>query len=273
MSDRQATQQGRILPAMSRRMLMGLRAALAAALLAAPLAAAADELQVFAAGAVQSIAQETAADFERESGHRLHFVFGTAGALQNRIVAGEPADVAVLSQAAIAALAGRGLAAPAPQSVIGSIGSGIAIRRGAPLPRIATPEELRATLLAAGSISYGDPARGATSGMHFASVLERLGIAEQMRARTVLVPFGVEAIQRVAAGQSDLAVSQASEILANPDVTLAGPLPRALQNATTYTAAPLARAAAPEAATAYVRYLATQAAVVRFRARGFAEPE
>jgi molybdate transport system substrate-binding protein len=259
--------------AMSYRLLAAVCTALATALTLAPLAAAADELQVFAAGAVQSIAQETAADFARESGHQLHFVFGTAGALQARIAAGEPADVAVLSQAALAELARRGLAAAAPQSVIGSIGSGVAIRRGAPLPRIGTPEELRATLLAARSISYGDPARGATSGMHFAGVLERLGIAEEMRARSVLVPFGADAIQRVAAGESDLAVSQASEILANPGVTLAGPLPQALQNATTYAAAPLARAAAAEAAAAYVRYLAAPAVVARFRARGFAAPD
>jgi molybdate transport system substrate-binding protein len=255
------------------RMLPGLRAALLAALLASPLGAAAEELQVFAAGAAQSTAQETAAAFERESGHRLHFVFGTVGALQNRIVAGEAADVAVLSAEAISILERRGLAAPAPRSVIGSIGSGIAVRRGAPLPRIATPDELREALLAARSISYGDPARGATSGMHFAGVLERLGIAEQMRARTVLVPFGADAIQRVAAGESELAVSQASEILANPGVTLVGPLPRALQNATTYAAAPIARSASAEAAAAYVRYLASPAVLALFRARGFAEPE
>lgn len=264
---------------MIRRIRHTLRAVVATALLAAPLAAAADELQVFAAGAVKSIVQETAAGFERETGHRLRFVFGTVGALRNRIVAGEAADVALLSTAALAELDRAGLTAPAPRSVIGSIGSGIAIRAGAPVPRIATPEELRETLLAARSISYGDPARGATSGMHFAGVLERLGIAEQLRARTVLVPFGVEAIQRVAAGESELAVSQASEILANPGVRLAGPLPPALQNATTYAAAPLARrgpaerGAAAEAAVAYVRYLAAPAVVARFRALGFAAPE
>src|SRR5262249_26514353 len=238
-----------------------------------PLAAAADELQVFAAGAAQSTVQETAAAFERESGHRLHFTFGTVGALQNRIVAGEAADVAVLSAEALAALERRGLRAPAPRRVVGSIGSGIAIRAGAPVPRIATPEELRETLLAARSISYGDPARGATSGMHFARVLERLGIAEQLRARTVLVPFGADAIQRVAAGESELAVSQASEILANPGVTLAGPLPPTLQTATTYGAIALARATAREAAAAYLRYLAAPAVVARLRAQGFAAPQ
>jgi molybdate transport system substrate-binding protein len=249
-----------------------LRAAVMAALLAAPLSAQGAELQVFAAGAVQLIAQQTAAGFERETGHQLRFAFGTVGALQNRIVGGEPADVAVLSLGALAELERRSLTRPAPRSVIGSVGSGVAIRAGAPLPRIATPEELRETLLAARSISYGDPARGATSGIHFAGVLERLGIADQLRARTVLLPFGADAIQRVATGESELAVSQVSEILANPAVTLAGPLPPALQSATTYGAAPLARSAVAEAADAYVRYLASPEVIARFRALGFAAP-
>jgi molybdate transport system substrate-binding protein len=256
---------------MSTRTRHTLRAAVLAALLAAP-PAAAEDLQVFAAGAVQSIVQETAAGFERETGHRLRFSFGTVGALQNRIVAGEAADVAVLSVAAIGELERRALAASAPRSVVGTMGPGIAIRAGAPAVRVGTPDELRETLLAARSISYGDPARGATAGIHFAGVLERLGIAEAMRARTVLVAFGVDAIQRVANGESELAVSQVSEILANPGVRLAGPLPPTLQNATTYAAAALVRSGAAAAAAAYVRYLASPEVIARFRALGFVAP-
>lgn len=247
-----------------------LRAAMMTILLAAPVEATAADLQVFAAGAVQSVAQETSAAFERDSGHRLRFAFGTVGALQNRIVGGEAADVAILSVAAVAELERRALLVAEPRTVIGTVGSGIAIRAGAPRPRLGTPEELRETMLAARSISYGDPARGATSGTHFAGVLERLGIAEQMRAKTVLVAFGIEAIERVAKGDSELAVSQASEILSTPGVELAGPLPPTLQNATTYAATPLASARAQEAAAAYVRYLASPAVRSRFRALGFA---
>jgi ABC-type molybdate transport system substrate-binding protein len=119
-------------------------------------------------------------DSSATTGHRLRFVFGTVGALRNRIVAGEAADVAMLSAAALAELERGGFTAPGTRSVIGTVGSGIAVRAGAPVPRIATPEDLREALLAARSISYGDPGRGATAGIHFTGVLERLGIAEQL---------------------------------------------------------------------------------------------
>jgi molybdate transport system substrate-binding protein len=234
--------------------------------------ASAAELQVFAAGAVQSVMQDIGPEFERASGHKLTFSFGTVGALQNRIVAGEAADVAVLSVAGITGLAERGLATPEGRATIGTIGSGIAIKAGAARPAIATPDELKVTLLAAKSISYGDPARGATSGIHFAGVLERLGIAEAMKAKTFLVPFGVEAIERVAKGDSELAVSQASEILANPGVVLAGPLPRELQNATTYAATMVASTKSREAVQALLAFIASAPVIAKFRAMGFQAP-
>jgi molybdate transport system substrate-binding protein len=230
------------------------------------------ELQVHAAGAVQSVLLETGALFERDSGHKLKFAFGTVGALRDRITGGEAADVTVLSTPAMVELDRRTLLSAQPRSVIGTVGSGIAIRKGAPKPKIGTPEELKETMLAAKSISYGDPARGATSGIHFAGILKQLGIAEAMQPKTFLVPFGVEAIERVAKGDSEYAVSQASEILANPGVELAGSLPPALQSSTTYTAAPLAKATQSEAAAAYVRFIASAPVIARFRALGFAAP-
>src|SRR5262249_22645423 len=162
--------------------------------------------------------------------------------------------VAVLSVPAITDLTGRGLAGADGRVAIGTIGSGVAIRAGAAKPRIATSDELKAVLLAAKSISYGDPASGATSGIHFAGVLQRLGIADQMKPKTVLMPFGADAIERVAKGESELAVSQASEILSNPGVMLAGPLPAELQNSTTYAAAALKSSKAADAAQALLVY-------------------
>ena len=246
-------------------------AAITAALLAVPGGLGAAELQVYAAGAVQSVALETGAQFERDSGHRLKIAFGTVGALQGRIIASEAAEVAILSAPSVAELDRRSLIAAEPRTVIGTVGSGIAMKAGAPRPKIGTPEELRETLLAARSISYGDPGCGATSGINFAGILDRMSIADAMRPKTVLVPFGIEAIERVAKGESEFAVSQASEILSTPGVELAGPLPATLQSSTTYAATVLA-ARPSDAATAYVRFLASPAVIARFRALGFAPP-
>jgi molybdate transport system substrate-binding protein len=239
-------------------------------LFVAPVSAA--ELKIFAAGAVQSVALATKADFERESGHSLDFAFGTVGALQNRVVAGEAADVTILSVAAIAELDRRSLTAAEPRLTIGTVSAGIASRVGAPRPKMSTPEELRESLLAARSISYGDPARGATAGIRFAGVLGRLGIAEAMQPKTVLVPFGVEAIDKVAKGEVELAASQSSEILATPGVELAGLLPPPHHNSTTYVAVMPAAARNRDAAAAYLRFLSQPAIVARTRGLGLAAP-
>lgn len=157
-----------------------------------------------------------------------------------------------------------------PRLTIGAVSAGLAMRAGASTPKMATAEELRETLLAVRSISYGDPARGATAGIHFHGVLGRLGIAEAMMPKTVLVPFGVEAIEKVVKGGVEYAASQSSEILATPGVALAGLLPPPHHSSTTYVAAPTASAANRAPALAYIRFLAQPVIIARIRALGLA---
>lgn len=246
--------------------------ALSLALAFATGVAKADEIKVYAAGAVQHALLGTKEAFERASGHKLVLTFGTVGALRDRMVAGEAADATILSTAGIKALEQKGLARAGASRVVGATGPAIAYRAGVAKPDISTPETLRAALLATRSIAYGDPAKGATAGIHFSKVLEALGVAEAMKPKTHLVPFGVEGIERVAKGESELAVSQATEILANPGVRLAGALPAPYRIGTSYAATAILAAKAPEAAAAYVRFLASPEAIAGFRASGFVEP-
>ena len=99
------------------------------------------------------------------------------------------------------------------------------MRKGAQVPDVASPDALKQALLSASSIAHADPARGATAGAHFARVLEQLGIAEQVKARVTVLPFGGDVIAEVARGRFEIGVSQSSEIVAHPGVTLAGRLP------------------------------------------------
>jgi molybdate transport system substrate-binding protein len=238
----------------------------AALMLAAVGAAEAAELVVYAAGAAKAAVTELAPSYERDSGRSLRLAFGTVGALRDRILAGEKADVAILSAAGIEALrkSGRATGETAP---IGSVEVAVAVKKGASLPAIATEDELRAALLAARSIAYADPAHGATAGTHFARVLERLGIADAVKAKALVVPFGIEAVEAVAAGKAELGISQSSEIAPDPGVTLAGGLPGTLALRTVYVAAALADT---EAARALVRFLAsTPMAEAALRRAGF----
>jgi molybdate transport system substrate-binding protein len=166
-----------------------------------------------------------------------------------------------------------GVVSPGSRRDVGSVGVGIGIRAGAPRPRIATLQELRETLLAAGSITYADPARGGTSGTYFADVvLPRLGLVEAMRDRTTLAAVGEEAVKRVANGDAELVIVQSSEITAVPGAELVGPLPKEFRAGIAYAAVVLEASPAPEAAAAFVRFLVSPPGRAAFKAAGFEPP-
>ncbi len=224
-------------------------------------------LRVLSAGAMRRIVSELAEAFHRETGHAVALTTGTVGALTERAIAGEPADVFVLTDAAIEALVRQGVILPGTRVDLARTAVGVGVRCGAPLPDVSTPEALRDTLLRATSLVYIDPAHGGTSGIHFADVLRRLGIADAVRDKALLWPGG-SAADAVVRGQAELVVHQISEILAVEGVTLVGPLPAALQKTTTYAAGLSAGTTAPEPARGLIAYLARPALRPRLAAAG-----
>jgi len=173
-------------------------------------------------------------------------------------LATDPADVVIMSDTAIDEAISKGGVVAGSRTDIGRTGMGIAVREGAPKPDISSAEALKETLLAAKSIAYVDPARGATSGIHFASVLQKLGIADAVKSKATLVPGGYPA-ELVAKGEVELVAHQISEIVPVKGVTLVGPLPKELQKVTTYTAGVATKAAHPELGHGFVLFLARPA--------------
>ncbi len=236
-------------------------------------AATAAEIMVFAPGGVRSALLMAATSFERDTGNRVKFTFGTGGGIQKQVAAGAPADVTVLPSSAITELEQKGLATEGSRVSVGSVGVGIGIKAGASRPKIGTVEEFRESLLAAKSITYADPARGGTSGTYFATVvLGRLGIADQLKDKTVLTAVGEDAVRRVANGDSEIVIVQASEITAVPGAELVGPLPKELQNDIPYAAIVLNAGKAPATAREFVNYLISSSGLAAFRAAGFTAP-
>jgi molybdate transport system substrate-binding protein len=229
-------------------------------LLAAATAAAADEIIVLCPRGVQAPLGAIAERFHAESGHRVRFVYGTAGGIARRAAEAEPADVVITAARGLDDLLARGVAVGGTRLGVGAVGVGIAVRAGGPKPDVSTPEALKAALLAAPSIGYADPARGGQGGTHFAKVIEQLGLTETLRPKTRLFPEGFEALQKVAAGDVGLAASPISEILPITGLSLAGPLPPSLQARLAYAAALLTKARTPEAARAFLATLATPGA-------------
>ena len=244
--------------------------ALALALaLAAPPAAVADEVHVLAARAVEKVVPDLAEAFRRETGHAVSFTFGTAGAMQAKAAAGEAADLVILGAQGAEALERRGVVSAGSRVTVGRVAVGLATRAGAPRPDILTPEALRNALLAARSIAYADPARGGQGGTLFAALVERLGLADALVAKTSREPDGITALERVARGEIELGAAPVSEIVAIPGLALVGPVPASLAPALVYTAGILVRSRAPAAAAAFVRYVTGPAGRTRLAAAGF----
>jgi molybdate transport system substrate-binding protein len=217
------------------------------------------EIKILTAGAFKPIVLALAPAFERESGHKLTIDNDTAGGLLRRIGGGEAFDVAVLTPAAVKELTEKGKIAAGSAANLARTSVGVAVKEGAPKPDIATVAAFKATLLAAGKVAYIDPAAGGSSGIYFAKLLETMGIADQVKAKAVLVPGGLVA-EKLVTGEADLAIHQISEILAVKGATFVGPLPREIQNYTVYTGGLGAATGQPEAAKALLAFLASDAA-------------
>jgi molybdate transport system substrate-binding protein len=226
------------------------------------------EIKVMSAGAVESMVTALGKEFERDSGNKLNLVFNTAGALRERIQGGEKADLVILSQSAIASLDRPGMFVPGSRTDLGRTVTGVAIREGAAVPDISTPEAFKQALLKARVVAYTDPKAGGSSGTFFAGLLERLGIAEAVSKKTLFGKRGYEVAQAVADGRAEICTTFISEILTVKGAKVIGPLPGELHNVNTYTAAIPAGSPSRDAATALLRALTNPATAARWTAAG-----
>jgi molybdate transport system substrate-binding protein len=237
----------------------------AAALLG--VAARADEIKVMSAGAVGDALKEFAGDYTKTSGVGVKFIFGNVGMIQERLKAGESADVVILSAAGMDALDKSGGIAAGGAVPLGRIGMGVAGKAGAPRPDISTQASFKAALLAAKSIAYSDPAGGGSSGIYFDGLIQKLGIADDIRKKAVLIRGG-SAADHVVTGEAELAVQNVSELMHVRGVELVGPFPAEYQNYLAYAAGVSAYSADPKRALAFIRYLTRQEAAARWKAAG-----
>jgi molybdate transport system substrate-binding protein len=225
------------------------------------------EVKVLSGGAVKAAVTDLAETWGRETGHRVTITYATTGASLQKLAAGEPADVVILTTEAIDQLAAKGTVIAGTRADVARVGIGVAVREGAPKPDISTPEAVKQTMLAAKSVAYMDPTKGGTSGIHFSKVLEQMGIGAAVKPKAVLVDTGFAA-ERVAKGEAEIVVHQISEILPVKGVTLVGPLPREIQKVTVYAAAVTTKSEVQDAAKAFIAFLMAPAARPKFAAVG-----
>src|SRR3954469_24641378 len=164
---------------------------------------------------------QIAEKYQGESGHHVAAHFGAVGAMKARVVAGEPADVIILTAALIDELIQQGLVVAGSRVDLGKVGTGVAVRAGTPLPDVANVQVLRGNLLAATRVLFPDPAV-ATAGKVVMSALEKMGIAAELKTRLQFFPNGYAAMNDLAhsSGLNEIGITQVTEIVANKGVTL-----------------------------------------------------
>jgi molybdate transport system substrate-binding protein len=206
-----------------------------------------------------------------ENGAPLTIVYDTIAELTKRIDGGETADVIILSRPILDELDARGKLIGGSIVDIGTSYVAVGVRAGAVAPDISTPEKLKAVLLAARSISYADPAKGGVSGVYFAKVLDRLGISDQMKSRTVLVP-NAQAGELVARDEVEIGVAQASEIAAVPGTLVVGSLPGDLSSRMTFSAGIGSTSQHLAAAKSLIELLTSPAGAAVLKSKGMDPP-
>jgi molybdate transport system substrate-binding protein len=222
------------------------------------------ELKVIAGGSMTALLNQLTPAFEQASGHKLAIHFDSTPNIVARINSGTPFDVVVVPVDVFKDATAKTHFVAGQTIDIARVGYGVAIRAGAAKPDISTADALKKTLLAASSIA-SVPASAA--GAYVTKVYERLGIAEEMKAKTKVQPGPPQIAPAVAMGEAELGVFL-SNVLIAPGVELAGPFPAELQQELVFTSAISADAKEGDAAKAFIDYLKSPAATATIKAGG-----
>jgi molybdate transport system substrate-binding protein len=223
----------------------------------------ASELKLVAGGSLAGLFKQLGPQFEKASGHTLSIHFDSTPNIIGRINAGTPFDAVVVPADVFKDVAAKShLAEPAVN--VARVGYGVIVRAGAPKPDLSTPDAFKKALLAASSVA-SVPASAA--GAYIAKVYERLGIAEEMKAKTKVQALPTTIAPAVANGEAELGIFL-TNVFNAPGIELAGPFPADLQQELPFTAAVATGAKEAAAAKALIDYLETPDATAAIKAAG-----
>jgi molybdate transport system substrate-binding protein len=225
-------------------------------------------MKVISGGAFKQVLNALVAQYQTGGGNTVNVTYQTVGQHLKLIKNGEEDfDIAILTPEAIDGLTKDGKVAAGSRADLAKTGVGVVVKEGTPLPDIGTVEAFKEALLAAKSVAYIDPEAGGSSGIYVAKLLDRLGIADVVNAKAVLIHGGAVA-SHVVDGEAAIGIHQISEILGVKGAVLVGPLPAAIQNFTVYSAGVSATAKDGAAANAFVKFLAGPHALPIINAKG-----
>lgn len=211
------------------------------------------EITVISGGAIEPGLKAAAAAFEKQSGHKVSITFNTTPQMTKRVAAGDSFDVIIAPPGAVKQFAAAGKVEAGGVDV-GRVGSGVAVRPGAPVPAITTADDVKKAVLEAESIVFNT----ASTGIYFENLLKKWGIYEQVQGKAARYTTGAEVMKHALKGKGkEVAFGPITEILLEKEhgLILVGPFPAEIQNYTSYIAVPMSAGTQKDAAQALVRFL------------------
>jgi molybdate transport system substrate-binding protein len=234
--------------------------------------AAADEVRLLSAAAMQSVFKEIAGEFERSSGHKLTIAYATIGGVNDRVLKGEAADVVIGSTLIMPGLVKEGKIRADSVVAICRTGIALVVPAGDSKPPMTSVEDFKRAVLAARVLVYSDPERGGAAGIHIGRVLQDLGLADRLKSSIKLGLGGDVTEVTIAQGKGALGITQISEIVGKPTAQFVGLIPDPLQNYTVFVAGIPNAAKEPGAAAALIDFLKGPVALSAIRAKGMQAP-
>jgi len=216
--------------------------------------ASAAEIKILTTGAFKQVVVALVPEFEKATGHKVVVDNGTVGQLTQRVENGEAFDVLVLSPRGIENFIKKGRIVAGTSANLAKVGVGVMVKVDAPKPNIDSVEAFKQALLNAKSVAYIDPASGGSSGIYVSGLLDKLGIAEQIKPKAKLKNGG-HVSDLIVSGEAEIGIHQISEIVSQKGVTLVGPLPAAIQNYTVYAVGLGSGTSHTDAAKAFIKVL------------------
>jgi len=225
----------------------------------------AKEITLIAPGGIRAAIEQMIPAFEKKSGYKVKATFGSGLGTKKQVAEGGAFDVPVVQPPYPEVIASGNVLADSAKP-LATIAIGIAVRKGMPKPDISTPDAVKKTLLAAKSVSYPNPAGGAAAGVSFMETLNKLGIADQMKATLKPAQGGAGAMAMVAKGETEIGLTFLSE-MEDPGIDVVGALPTQISPPTSLVGFISAHAKNPEGAKKLLDYLASKDAAAVYKAQ------
>lgn len=225
-------------------------------------------LRIFSGGAPKEIFLQLTPQFERQSGNKVEYIFAVMSSLRDKLSAGEKADVLVMPTSILDGYEKSGVVQAQGRAILGLVSVNAVVRTGAPKPDLSTPDKVKQAILNSRAVVHATP--GATpSGTHMGKLIEQFGIADAMKGKIIHRPALEGGVQLVASGEAEIGFYPKSEVVNTDGLTVAGPLPDAIQLTTIYGAAVTADSPDADAGRAFIAFMADPAHRAAWNHAGF----